>query len=78
MNKTILASTAIIASTLIIISYLCISYLKSINTETRPMDRFTVCIQTVMSESRQGGRVIDAEKAKDICVHAKDNNESKK
>jgi hypothetical protein len=30
-------------------------------------DRLTVCIQTVMSESRQSGKALDAEKAKEIC-----------
>ena len=72
MNKTVILATSIIASVFAIVSYWYIGYLRetkpasSLRTEIR--DRFTVCIQTVMSEARQSGKPIEASEAKDICV----------
>ena len=71
MNKTVIIVASIITSAFLLVSYWYIQYLN--NRGFVKLDKFTTCIQTVMSESRQGGQIIDAEKAKDICVHAKDN-----
>ena len=69
MNKTIITSIAIICASIIYISCYVINSNERIRitlkTETR--DRFTVCMQTVMSEARQGGKPIDATEAKGIC-----------
>ena len=76
MNEKIIENsvkTITIGVVIIAIASFCYLYLaktnisKNGNYETR--DRFTVCIQTVMSESRQSGKPIDANSAKDICLH---------
>jgi hypothetical protein len=67
MNKTIVASVGIITAG---VFGICVSvgyfiYLHGAATETR--DRLTVCIQMVMSESRASDKLVDAEKAREIC-----------
>ena len=71
MNKTALCIVGIILATFVIVSYWYIDYLKSIGYVK--MDRFTVCVQTVMNEARLSNKPVDVEKAKDICVHVRDN-----
>ena len=68
MNKTIIIVTSIIAFVFAIVSYWYISYIKAIRLEIRPMDRFTTCIDTVMTKSKENGKPISASEAKDICV----------
>ena len=81
MNKTVILATSIIASVFAIVSYWYIGTIKDkiaskerieiklgTRVESIPMDRFTVCMQTVMSEARQSGKPISASEAKDICA----------
>jgi heme A synthase len=75
MNKTVVASVGIVTLGFVCIGaclgILCYMYFSSIvynaahNAETR--DRLTVCIQMVMSESRASDKLVDAEKAREIC-----------
>ena len=80
MNKTVITVTSIITFGFLLISHWLIQSrervegIKSqerIQLETETRDRFTVCVQTVMSEARQSGKPVSANEAKDICVHTK-------
>lgn len=87
MNKTVLVSVGIISTAVVALllpaSYWYISYLKDVsiegnvnsNSKSLRTDKFTHCIQVVMSESRESGKVVGAEVAKDICIHVKDGKE---
>ena len=77
MNKTIVTCCAITCLTFLTAYSFTINIYKQIalRTETKnstqrgneTRDRFTVCMQTVMSEARQSGKPIDATEAKGIC-----------
>ena len=47
-----------------------INYLKVTKREAKaiPMDKFTTCIDVVISKSIEAGKPIDANEAKNICV----------
>lgn len=78
MNKTVVASIGIVTCGIVcacgLYWYTNFKYLSltGSSNDSKTMDRFTQCIQVVMSESRQSDKPVDAEKAKDICIHAKD------
>ena len=86
MNKTVITVTSIITFGFLLISHWLIQSRERVvqiqsemqsktitqnKTETETRDRFTVCVQTVMSEARQSGKPVSANEAKDICVHTK-------
>ena len=73
MNKTIVTCCAITCLTFLT-AFTIDAYKRiriTLKTETsnsnETRDRFTVCMQTVMSEARQSGKPIDATEAKGIC-----------
>ena len=73
MNKTVIASISIVT---IGISFMFFNYntkeitLKTTSvSQSRPMDRFTTCLDTVMTKSIEANKPISAEDAKNICLN---------
>ncbi len=70
-TKNIVPLTAIISLTLIIISYNIVNTIVegivNIKTTNVRMDKFTYCMQTVMTEHTKAGKFLDAKEAKEIC-----------
>lgn len=64
-GKVVLSAVGMICVTLLIALYLHVSR-PLVSTHYSP-DTFTYCLQVTMSESRQSGKVIDIEKANEIC-----------
>lgn len=80
-NKTIIASVGLICLTVIVCVMIYITGNVKISNNnvkiveaniqsvvTKGTDKFTHCLQIVMSEARQGGKPIDGTTAKNVCT----------
>lgn len=66
-NKTILYSVFIACFMLALCFWFHVTHL--ITDKNVITDKFTDCLQIAMSEARQSGKVIDIEKAKEVCLN---------
>lgn len=67
MNKTIVASVCAVTLGLTAVAGMYLYYTYASKTLYKTRDRLTVCMQMVMSESRESGKPVEIDKAKEIC-----------